>query len=385
MNTRVLLLFTLLLIMACGEEEDTTLPLADAVILSGLEQEWDLVPHRFSHLELRLLTNPYRLATRNDGGPFGAVDKAAGRLWHQTVKAPGLKVTPGQVKIEIPAGKTSATKVVNLPLFADSSAAVAVVLRGLLLSTNDYATPPAWMSTYDPALGFTSGGLGVRFMKPIRQVGRYSFVVEATNRLAICDRDDASKKDDMNGAIPKASSWITVEYSVVEVPGGEATTGTHSYAIKYPDFGASAAAVSVPDAAGRTLTIQGKPDFSSAIVGLTGFDFISNDAKNPIAGCTDKRKTGTKGPGRYIRTVRAQGSMSSYDAKSGKAKVELDLMFANKAAATMGGVETGSMCVKATGDLVLLQLPSGATAGSIKKTGVTELKSGERGLMGIAP
>ena len=371
--------------LSCGEEDTTAEEMGTAIIPSGLEQQWKLLPHRFSHLELRLLSEPYRLATRNDGGPFGAVDRAAGGLWHRTVKSPGLKVTHGQVKLEIQPGMHSATKGVAVPLEADSSAAVAVVLRGLLLSTNDYPTPPAWKSSYDPANGFTSAGLGVRLKNPIRQVGRYSFDVQVTNRLSPCDRDDASKQDDMNGVIPRASSWITVEYSVVEVPGGSATAGSSFQDISYPDFGALAAPVKVPSLAARTITLQGKPGLASALVGLAGFEFESNTSSTTGAACTDKRKTGTKGPGRYIRTVRARGLMTSYDRKTGEARAELDLMFANKAAAGMGGVETGSMCVKATGDLVLVQLPSGATMDTVKKTGATDLKSGERGVVGVTP
>ena len=365
----------------CGDEDPPAM--GTAVIPAGLEQQWKLLPHRLSRLEIQLLAAPYRLATQNDGGPFGAVDRTTARLDHQTLTAPGLTVTHGEVKLEIPAGKTGASKQISVPLSGDGAAAP--LLRGLLLSTNDYASPPAWKDRYDPAQGFTSAGLAVRLQQVNKAASALTFTVAVENRQAPCDRDDASKKDDMNGVIPMASSWITVAYSVVQIPGGAATSGTHSYAIKYPEFGVAAGAVSVPSLASRSFQMGGQPGLAHAVVGLQGFRFISNDSANPVAGCTDKRKTGTKGPGRYIRTLRARAVLTSLDSATGKAQVELDLMLANKAAATMGGVETGSMCVKAEADVTLLQLPASAALGGVRKTELKEIKSGERQTLAIAP
>lgn len=354
-----------------------------AVIAAGLEQQWKLLPHRLSRLEVRMLVAPYRLASQNDGGPFGALDKTTGRLDHQTLTAPGLTVTHGEVKLEISAGKTGTSKQVSVPLSGDGAAAP--LLRGLLLSTNDYASPPTWKDRYDPAQGFTSAGLAVRLQQIKKAAGALTFTVAVENHQAPCDRDDASIKDDMNGVIPLARSWITVAYSVVQIPGGAAISGTHSYAIKYPDFGAAAGAVSVPSLAARSFQMGGQPGLAHAAVALQGFRFISNDSANPMAGCTDLRKAGTKGPGRYIRTLRARAKLTSHDSTTGKVQVELDLMLANKAAATMGGVETGSMCVKAEADVALLQLPAGATLGGARVTELKEIMSGELQVNPLTP
>ncbi len=371
----------LLLLCACGED-DAAMP-DYAVVPSGLEEQWKLLPHRFSHLDLRLLpaagAKGWRLTVRNDGGPWGAIDNTSFRLDYRVASAVGLSMKHGEVKIRIPAGASSASQKVTVtgPPAAASSAPV---LRGLLLSTYDYAAPPPCKDSYDPAHGFTSSGLGVRLRNASFSGGVATFTAEVNNSLSPCDRFDASKKDDMNGAMKKADTWITVAYSVLFLPAGSTVTpGSGQHSLSYAEYGVAAPAVKQPALAERTVTIKGKPGASQALVGLQGFDFISNSSSKLVAGCTVKQLADCKGTGRYIRTVRARASLGSMDKTTGEAKVELDLMFANKTSSGMGAIEKGSMCVQASGDVVLIQLPDGARVSAGKKAELKEIKSGVQG------
>ena len=232
----------------------------------------------------------------------------------------------------------------------------------------------------DPAHGFTSSGLGVRLRNASFSGGVATFTAEVNNSLSPCDRFDASKKDDMNGAMKKADTWITVAYSVLFLPAGSTVTpGSGQHSLSYAEYGVAAPAVKQPALAERTVTIKGKPGASQALVGLQGFDFISNSSSKLVAGCTVKQLADCKGTGRYIRTVRARASLGSMDKTTGEAKVELDLIFANKTSSGMGAIEKGSMCVQASGDVVLIQLPDGARVSAGKKAELKEIKSGVQG------
>ncbi len=370
----------LLCALACGEE-DAALQ-GFVVAPAGLEEQWKLLPHRLSYLDLRLRSpgggKGWRLSARNDGGPWGAIDSTSFRMDYRVATAPALKAINGEAALEIPAGAESASQAVSVPVPPGSMTAVPL-LRGLLLNTNGYVTPPDWKTSYDPAHGFTSAGLAVRLTDVVMQGGNLGFKVAVRNKFAPCDRHDASKKDDMNGAMKKAKVWITVAYTVLFLPPGAlATTGSQTHHISYADYGASAPAVKQPSLAERTLKLKGTAGLSRAMVGLRGFDFTSNDDTKPVAGCAVKAKAECKGTGRYIRTLRARAALASMDSASGEAQVTLDLMFANKAADSMGSVETGTMCVQATGDVALIQLPDDAWISPERKAEVSELKSGDQ-------
>ena len=365
---------------ACGEADLTRY----AVLPHGFEQQWKLLPHRLSLLELRLGQDSgvagWRFTAQNNGGPFGAIDTSSARVNYALVTGSAFRVHQGALKVYIPPGQDGQTHNVSInqqDLELDNDWEAAPILRGYRLSTSDYASPPPWAGTYDPGSGFTSTGFGVRVHDLQRAGGQVSFSVSVTNRLAPCDRDDPLKKDDMNGAIPKAGSWITVFYSVVSLPRGQATSGRLQYFLNYPQFASNGVHMEQPAAALRTLTLRGQPGLASAVVALQGFDLLSNHPQQKDPSCTIRQKPGCAGAGRYIRTIRARADLRTYDAIKGEGEVVLDMMYNNDSPDGFKAMEAGSMCVRAEAEVLLLQL-SGATVEPGLRVQVEELKSGDR-------
>ena len=373
-----------LLLVAVGCSDDREATTTYALLVSGLEQQWKLLPHRLSRSEARL-TPPaggagWVMSAQNDGGPFGTIDESAATLDYALLHGAGLKVTHGSVKVQIPAGKSQQQQQVTLTEADPPDAALVAVplLRGFKYSSNDYATAPSWAaSRYDPVKGFTSAGFGMAVGQATRAGGETSFAVTVTSRLAPCDRHDASIKDDMNGVIPLASSWITVDYSVIYLPAGQATAGSASYFLSYSEFAKDGKHVTAPAESARTLTLKGKPGPAAALAALQSFDMLSNDAKDKDPACAVKAAAKVKGAGRYIRTIRARAKLASYDAASGAGKVVLDLMFSNDAPDGFKAMEAGTMCVRAGAAAVLLQL-DGVTVLGDRQVKLSGLKGGER-------
>jgi hypothetical protein len=168
-----------------------------------------------------------------------------------------------------------------------------------------------------------------------------------------------------------------VDYSVIYLPAGQATSGSASYFLNYSEFAKDGKHVTAPAESARTLKLQGKPGPAVAIAALQGFDLLSNDAKDKDPACAVKAAAKVKGAGRYIRTIRARAKLASYDAASGAGKVVLDLMFSNDAPDGFKAMEAGSMCVRARGDAVLLQL-DGVTVLRDRQVKLSGLKGGER-------
>ena len=374
----------LLAAVACSDPEEEPGTPRYALLVNGLEQQWKLLPHRLSQSEARL-TPPaggagWVMSAQNDGGPFGTIDESAATLDYALLHGAGLKVTHGSVKVQIPAGKSQQQQQVTLTEADPPDAALVAVplLRGFKYSSNDYATAPSWAaSRYDPVKGFTSAGFGMAVGQATRAGGETSFAVTVTSRLAPCDRHDASIKDDMNGVIPLASSWITVDYSVIYLPPGRVTAGSLSYFLNYSEYAKDGSHMSQPVEAKRTLTLTGQAGPAAALAALQGFDLLSNNAKDKDPACVVKNAAKVSGPGRYIRTIRARARLTSYDAASGAGKVVLELLLSNDAPDGFKAMEAGSMCVRARGEAVLLQLDQ---ARVLRDRGATleGLKGGER-------
>ena len=374
----------LLAAVACSDPEEEPGTPRYALLVNGLEQQWKLLPHRLSQSEVRL-TPPvgaagWVMSAQNDGGPFGVIDSSSARLDYTLLHGQGFHVVHGSLKLQIPAGKSQHTQQVSLPETDPqlSEGVVPVpVLRGFAYSSNDYTSAPSWASRYDPARGFTSAGFGMRVHDATRAGGATTFSVTAVSRLAACDRADAANKDDMNGVIPLASSWITVDYSVIYLPPGRVTAGSLSYFLNYSEYAKDGSHMSQPVEAKRTLTLTGQAGPAAALAALQGFDLLSNNAKDKDPACVVKNAAKVSGPGRYIRTIRARARLTSYDAASGAGKVVLELLLSNDAPDGFKAMEAGSMCVRARGEAVLLQLDQ---ARVLRDRGATleGLKGGER-------
>lgn len=372
----------LLVLPACGEQQ----PSGAVVLTHGLEQQWKLLPHRHSRVELRLLPPAaglsWRVASRNDGGAFGLIDSATSRLHHTLLTGHGFAAVHGELTVRIPAGKTTQTRAVSLPdaplALEDAGWEAVPLLRGFELSSNSYTSPPAWSDRYDPAQGFTSAGLGVQLGGAARTAGSVTFNVTVANRPSPCDRHDASKKDDMNGVIPLADTWITVHYTVLALPRGRATAGELTTFVNYPTFASDGKHVSIPLLAQRTITIQGRPGQPGALAALQGFDLLSNDAQKKDPACPVKQAPTCKGPGRYIRSLAARAELLSHDRSSGQARVAFHLRLDNDAPDGFKAFEAGTMCVRATGRAVLIQPGGEATVHGPLTTEVSGLQSGVR-------
>ena len=374
----------LLLLAALGCSDDEVDPPGYALLVSGMEQQWKLLPHRLSLSEVRLTppsgTSGWVLTHQNNGGPFGTIDSSTATVDHALLHGTGLRVVHGSVKLQIPAGKSQHQQKVTRPegdlQLGDDLVAVPV-LRGFRFSSNEYATAPSWAGSYDPAKGFTSTGFGMRLSGAARAGGVTSFTVTAISALAACDRYDAANKDDMNGVISQASSWLTVDYSVIYLPAARVTTGSLSYFLNYSQYAKDGVHMTGPTEAQRTLTLEGQPGAAAAVAALQGFDMVSNDAKDKDPACVVNKAAKVKGPGRYIRTIRARAKLASYDATAGSGKVVLDLLLSNDAPDGFKAMEAGSMCVRARGEAVLLQL-DGVTVLKDQRASLAGLKGGER-------
>lgn len=363
------------LISGCSEPETTTL------VAESLALRWKLVPHRLSDSVVVLSapgsTGGWALAAREQGGSFGAVDRVLADVRYRAVAGSALTVLHGSATVTIPAGEHTATRTVEHELPAGASEGpVAVILRGFELSSDRYEKKPAWLDRYDPSNGYTSAGLGMR-VHDARLSGRQlELQVSATAKLAPCDRADATKRDDMNGTVELASTWITVHYTAIVVPGGSVTRGQVDYFLDYPDFRKNGVAMKPAAGAQRAVTLEGEPGLAHALIGMSSFDFVANDPKSKSAACTIRASAECKGRGRYIRTIRWGAELSSYDPKSGRARAEADLLFSNSARDGVKQFEAGSMCARARGDVVLIQLGDDAEVSAPRTLTTPELKNG---------
>jgi hypothetical protein len=355
-----------------------------ALVPGGFEQQWKSLPHRLSLLELSVMppaeSDDWQLVAQNDGGTFGGIDRTSSRVNFGLAVGRSFRIVHGSIKVEIPASqsvRTAAASLTDDDLALDTTWEATPFLRGFRLSTDDYTAPPPWSQRYNPAFGFTSTGFGVRVHDTERGPGKVTFSVSVTHRLAPCDRSDPTKQDDMNGVIPLAASWITVYYSVISTPVGHATAGKLRTYVNYPQFAKDGSHVSVPGMSERTMTITGSRGPAGALVALQGFDLRSNDPNRKDPTCVITQKPECQGPGRYIRTIRARADLRSYDPNSGAGQVALDMRFDNDAPDGFKAFETGSMCVEATGEVVLLQFEDATILGGMQGE-LQEVKSNQR-------
>lgn len=338
-------------------------PLSYGVVVSGIESDWQFIPHRLSEMKATLLPpaaeKGWKMVAQDAGGSFGAVDKPFIAIDYSAFSGAGWHVIHGEKEIEIAEGTSSKTVSVEAAGSAASEKAV-MILRGFYLSTDKYETPPSWFDSYDPALGYTSAGFGIRLHDLVDTADSVKFSITANNRLAPCDRDDATKGDDMNGSIPKAKTWVTVLYSVFYFQDAVYTAGKKEYFVNYEDYKVNGVQTTQPSAADRKLTIKGTAGLSVGFVGLQGFDFISNSETDKDPTCTIKAADECKGAGRYIRTMRARAKDLAYDKTKGEGVVDVDLLFVNEAVDGFNQFEKGGMCVKAIAEVVLIQFNEGS-------------------------
>ena len=169
---------------------------------SGWNHTWTLLSHRISLLRVRSLDDG-----EAESGILGG-DWSTGESWsdtvdyrihQQTISSPDLAAYHGQsvfqVRTDTPVAETVALDDIDADL---------VVLRGFEINT-DVAQEDAYPANYDPALGYTSRG----FALSVSLNADGDVAVEGTVRWGPRDRDN------MNAAIPEATSQLTVWWTAI--------------------------------------------------------------------------------------------------------------------------------------------------------------------------
>ncbi|MCA9677054.1 MAG: hypothetical protein KC464_18650, partial [Myxococcales bacterium] len=329
---------------------------------------WDLLPHRLSRLEVTFRPDADgaggAVVGQDDGGSFGAVDRAVARQAFTLYRGDALAQTALSVDLEIaPTGGTDPEAFVATGEARAAAGAVAgtaaqiAVLRGYRISTDEYATPPPFETDPDlpylPGDGFTTQGLGLQLGEP--RLDGDDVVVPVTARVSLAPSD----RPDMNAAIPDARVWLRVDVLVIGAVGatGHAARGEVAYALSYPSYGMDTEHAHA-DAAAQAVTIAGAPGLAGGVVGLSGFDVWLNAPGHGDPTCVvvqdEINSWGemVSGPGRYITELSARLADVSYDATSGGAAAHLDLMLSN----TSTFREVGNECLALRGVASLLQV-----------------------------
>lgn len=336
------------------------------VVTTELTNRWDLLPHRLSRLELTTtgVGDELTAVGQNDGGTFGAVDRAVMRQAFTVHRSDALAAVPLSVELELaPTGGTDPEAFVVTGQARGTAGALAAagariaVLRGYRISTDEYAEPPPFQSDpelpYDPADGFTTQGVGLTLGEPTLDGGELVVPVSARVSLGPSDRGD------MNAAIPQARVWVRVDLLVLGAPGvaSEATRGSVAYTLSTATYGQDTVHPHADDAA-QLVTLDGAPGLAGGVVGLSGFELWINAPGRFDPACVvvqDEINSWGEmisGPGRYVTELSTRLWDVGYDAAAGRAEARVDLYVSNRSTV----YEEGNLCVGASADVSLLQL-----------------------------
>lgn len=346
----------------------TTVP-----IPSEIESRWDLVPHRLSLLGVTFEAHPEgtggTVTGQAAGGAFGALDTPWVRYGLSVWRSRRLASEEASVEIEIPPGAEddgepfAASTELTLPAGTLAGAgAVAALIRGFRLSTDQYDEPPPFESDpdlpYAASEGYTSQGLGLWLGPPELDGDEVRLVVRARNSLGPADRAD------MNAAIPRATTWVRVDLLLVGAFGeAVATRGETEYDISDPDFGLHEDGHEHAPEEEQRVAIEGVPGPAEALFGLSGLDFWLNVEGRHDPACVVVQDEvnywgeEVSGPGRYVQVISARLHRWSYVSGSGAGEVLADLMFSNSStlAATGMDTEVGNLCLRARAEVTMLQ------------------------------
>lgn len=211
-------------------------------------------------------------------------------------------------------------------------------LVGLRLETDVEQTDPDYPESYDPALGYTSRGIGAGVGDVSVSEDLLAFPVWARFEHGLADRPT------MNNAIPHARTRATLSLLVMGINGGKATATEHGYTMTYdtPRFLFQPNYEHAPVAM-RQVAIDGAPGLPVAFVGLRSFNFA-------LFGSVEK--------GDYLRELSVHADLVAYDGSTGRAQIDLDGYASNASTAftelTMENDFSASV--------VLVQLPAGRVA-----------------------
>jgi hypothetical protein len=219
----------------------------------------------------------------------------------------------------------------------------AAFINGLLFATDIEQLDPDYPTNYDPALGYTSRGIGAAVEKVEVREDSAKITVSARFELGPADRGD------MNEAIEHARTKATVTLLLVGLREAAVTTVERGYELTYdPPRPLFQQKYDHATPEQRRVKIEGDPGFSTAFLGVEGFNLA-------LFGSVEK--------GDYIRELSVQAELLSYDTATGAAVVDLDGYASNASLLTYEIMETDFEA-----RLALVQLPGGkAEAGQVKR------------------
>lgn len=366
-------------------EEPQVVPL-----VTGLRSIWDSFPHRFSLYEMAFApaedpTAGGAVTVRNDGGPWGAVDATTFEVGIDVWRTTHLAAAFTSVELEIPPGSEDDGVMFRVRGKASVAAAAldgaserVALIRGWRLSTADYSEPPSFQSDaqlpYEPIDGFTTQGLGISLGEPTLVGDTVEVEVVARHSLGLSDRED------MNAAIPQATSWIRVDMVVLGVFGSGAGVerGTTDYFIGSDDYGADTVYEHATAEAQR-IELSGVPGSANALFGVTAFDLWLNVEARHDPSCvviqdeTNSWGQEISGPGRYVRELVVGIGETSYDRTSGAGVAQLDLLLTNTSIAK----EVGNICLGAEGEVAMVQFDDPNAERLLKQVVTVRADSGE--------
>ncbi len=337
---------------------------------------WDLMPHRLSHLELTAAPTAggARVSARIDGGSFGGVDSPWARYGLTRIRSRDLAAVYGSIEVAIAPGdevagepfSTRAELVLPAAELAGSRR-LAAFFHGLRLRSDGYDGPPPFGEDYDPALGYTSGGLGLALDAPLRDGDTIRVGLRVRNTLAPADRAD------MNAAIEQATTWLRVDVAVVGAYSRHRpalASGSTDYFISAADYGQNSVHPHAA-AAAQMVPLAGLDPDTRAVIGIQAFDLWLNQPGHHHPDCTviqdelNFEGQPVSGPGRYLRELSAAcGPLAPSGDGAGAA---LDLYLSNSSTFT----EVGNLCLGAAGRLAAL--PFADPAAEIERLEPVEL------------
>jgi hypothetical protein len=340
-------------------DDDTVAPCPRGVTTAGIGLAWKLLNHRISFWEAYPSSAACPAERFDDvslvAGYVGG-DWSTGQIFtdaphidyrYFAVDSSEIAFLPLEVELRIDPPDYVAATVVDADLDAAKMAgrrAYAAFVNGLELWTDLPQPDPDYPADYDPALGYTSRGLGAGVEELTVEGDAAHLSVWARFELGPADRDA------MNRAIPHAETGAVVHVLLVGVDDGAITPFNLGYLLQY-DPPRPLFQPKYPHATEemRRAEVAGEPGYPVAFVGWRSFDF---------------RLFGSATDGDYIREISAQADLLSYDPASGQAVVDVDGYASN--ASTFLTYET--MENDFAGELALVQLAFGdARAGQVSQ------------------
>ncbi len=337
-----------------------------ALVMRGLGLSWKKLNHRISL---------WRVAPRQDGCPTampadvpldvayvggswttgGGVmsDRPIAHYHYHAVDAPEqLGFYAGQTTLFIDAPADEAQTNVKVDLAAarlTGFARYVVLLDGLELRTDVPQVDPAYPAKYNPALGYTSRGIGAAVKDLEINENKASFTTWARFDHGPADRGG------MNEAMAHARTKAIVHYLLVGIADGKATLAEHAYTMTYdkprllfqPQYDHAPPAM-------RRLEMQAAPGYPVAFQGLQAFDFA-------LFGSVEE--------GDYMRDFVVRTDLLSYDPATGKTVLDVDGFASNASLLTYERMENAF-----SARLALIQLTRGSAVPGDK---VVEFETGE--------